>query len=394
MFLNRVFKFLLGYVILSLKGISIERFINICVRRGIKLISISKQKRDSAVVSVYMRDLPKLRAPAYKTRTRVHIEKKCGLPMLLRRYRERYAMAAGFAFVAAALAVGSQFVWIVEYEGAENVDTQALRAAVENIGVRPGVLKASLPPGGEMKTAILSNTRDLSWAWVYIKGARVVVSVRRAVQKPQMIDKNVPCDIVAMCDGVITEVTAKSGKAYVKRGDAVSAGDVLVAGTLDGENGYRLIHAEGGARARVFKSVSGEYKLCEDIRKPNGDNKMLFSATLFSKDIKFFGGGSISDEKYDKIENNRYIDTRFGRFGIRTVNARGVDVSRRVISPEEAEEEALYELEEKISSTLNAGATLIQKNTRREMIDGETVRITLDAEFEQDIGLEKEIRIN
>lgn len=391
MFLNKVFKFLFGYVILSLQGIAIERFINICIRRGIKLISISKQERGSASVAVYMRDFKRLRAPAYKTRTRIHIEQKRGLPVLVRRYGRRYALAAGFAFVAAVLIAGSQFVWIVEYDGAANVDREKLAAAVQNIGIHPGVLKSSLPPGGEMKTAILSNTDDLSWAWVYIKGARAVISVRPRVRQPVMTDKNIPCDIVAMCDGVITEITAKTGMAYVDKGDAVSAGDVLVAGTLDSESGYRLVHASGSARARVFKSVSGEYKLYEDIKKPNGDNKMLFTVTLFSKDINFFRNGGISDGKYDTIENNKYIDTRFGRFGICTVNAKGVDVSRRVVTPDEAEQTALYELEEKISQTLTAGAVLVKKSTKREMTDSETIKITLEAEFEQDIGLEKEI---
>lgn len=391
MFLNKVFKFLSGYVILSLKGISIERFINICVRRGIKLLSISKHERDSAVVTVYMCDFHRLRAPAFKTRTAVHIEQKCGLPVFMKKYARRYALAAGAAFVAAVFAVGSQFVWIVDTEGAETVNKERLSAAVRLTGLRPGILKSRLPSGGEMKTVIMSNTDDISWAWVYIRGARAIVSVRAKGIQPDVIDKSVPCDIVAMCDGVVSSVTAKSGIAAVHKGAAVSAGDVLIAGTIDNGESLRTVHASGDVRASVFKTVSGEYPLYEEIRTPNGNNKMLFTLTLFSKNIKFFKNSSISQAEYDTIENSRYIDTPLGRFGVCTVHANGVDASERILSPEEAEAAALYELEEKISKTLTAGAVLVNKNVRREIIGGRTVRVTLEAEFEQNIGLEKEI---
>ena len=389
MVVNKLFKFLSGYVILSLKGISIERFINICVRRGIPLLGISKSTRGEAVISVYMRDMARLRGPAFKTRTRIRIREKRGLPMLMRRFGRRYALAAGAAAVAAVLICGSRFIWIVDYEGAENIDRAALEKIVTDMGVYPGALKSALPGAGEMKTTILSGTNDLVWAWVYIKGARALVSVRAKEMPPGGIDKSVPCDVVAMFDGVVKSVTGKAGDVRVKRGDVVSRGDVLIAGTIDSENGYRLVHALGEVRASVFKSESGEYKLYEDVRRPNGTHKMLFGVTLFSHE--FVIGGSAPESEYDISENTFGTDTPAGAFAVRTVRAEGVDAYRRERTPDETRAAALYELEEKISRTLTPGSVLLRKEAKTERIDDDTVLITLEAEFEESIGLEKEI---
>ena len=389
MFLNKVFKFLAGYVILSLSGLSIERFINICMHRGIRLLSISKHERDKAEISVYMKDFRRLRTPAYKTRTRIRINEKCGFPIFFKRYGRRYALASGFVFIAAMLIAGSQFIWIVDIEGADNADIAKLTQAIKLTGLRPGVRKSELPSGGEMKTTIMSNTDDLSWAWVYIKGSRAVVSVRQKIKPPTVIDKSIPCDVVAMCDGVVSSITAKAGTAWANKGDTVSAGDVLIAGTIDTAEGFRTVHADGEVRARVFRTASGEYSLYEEIRKPNGNNKMLFTLTLFSKNINFFKNDSISSAEFDTIENNRYIDTAVGRFGVSTIHATGVDVSERMLSPEEVTETALYELEEKVSQNLTTGAVLVSKNVRSEMLGNKTMKVTLEAEFEQNIGLEK-----
>lgn len=390
MFLNKVFKFLSGYVILSLSGLSIERFINICMHRKIRLLSISKHERDKAEICVYMRDFCRLRAPAYKTRTRIHIKEKKGFPVFFKRYGRRYALASGAVFIAVMLFVGSKFIWIVDIEGADNVDKEKLAYAIRLTGLRSGVLKSSLPSGSEMKTTIMSNTDDLSWAWVYVKGARAVVSVRYRADAPTVTDKTVPCDIVAMCDGVISSITAKTGKAWAKKGDTVSAGDVLVAGTLDSADGtIRTVHAEGDVRARVFRTVSGEYSLHEQIRTPNGNNKMLVSVTLFSKNINFFKNNGISSADYDTISNESRIDTPIGRFGICTTHLTGVDVSENTLTMSEITQRAVYELEEKISQNLTGGTVLISKNVRTQLLDSNTVRVILDAEFEQNIGLER-----
>ncbi len=389
MFLNKVFKFLAGYVILSLSGLSIERFINICMHRHIRLLSISKHERDKAEISVYMKDFCKLRTPAYKTRTRIRIKGKYGFPIFFRKYGRRYALAAGSVFIAALLVASSQFVWIVDIEGADNADMTKLMHAIQLTGLRPGVRKSELPSGGEMKTTIMSNTDDLSWAWVYIKGARAVVSVRQKIKPPDVIDKGTPCDVVAMCDGVISSITAKTGTSWAHKGDTVSAGDVLIAGTIDNAGVLRTVHADGEVRARVFRTASGEYSLYEEIRKPNGNNRMLFTLMLFSKNINFFKNNSISSAEFDTIESNKYIETPLGSFGVSTIHATGVDVSERILTPEEVTEVALYELEEKISQNLTTGAVLVSKNVHSEIIDNKTMKVTLEAEFEQNIGLKK-----
>lgn len=395
MFFMKIFQFFKGYVILSLTGYAIERFINICARRGIVLISIEKHDKDSAKVAMYLEDFRAIRPVAFKTKTKIKILRKCGFPILVSRYKHRYVMIAGCFVCAVLLAVSSQFIWFIEYEGVENTDIHILQEAVEKAGVRAGAAKADLPSGNEMKSVILNSTDGISWAWVYVRGTKAVVQVKESVRAPAVVDKDTPCDIVALCDGVIKNVTAKVGRSAVKRGDAVLAGDVVIAGTLDSEVvGYRLCHALGSVEAYTYHKKTGEYKLYNEIRSYTGNQKTRVTLNLFSKKIPLFKDTGISYEDYDTIEDEKQLHIGSNYYlglGFSTCTYKEVEVIQEPISYETAVEIAKADLEEQIAGELIAGADLQKQTVKEEKIDDETVRVTVYMDFIEKIGSEQPI---
>lgn len=396
MFSNYIFQFWKGYVILYLKGYDIERFFNICRRRNIRLWGIQRSQKTETVLCMALTDFHKIRPIAYKTKTRVKIRKKCGLPVLLYRYRKRYFLFLGAMLLVCFFAVMSQFIWSIEIVGLDTVEKQQVLDAAAYAGVRIGAWKGGLEDGQTLKNIILNRVPGISWTWVYPKGTKAVIQVEEKILPPVMVDKSAPCDVIACRDGLVQKVTAKHGKTLLKPGEAVLAGDVIIAGTLmDEETGdYRLIHAMGTVEASTWHEKSGEYKLYYESRKPTGAKTTHRTLDLFSKKIGLFRKTGIPYAEYDTIENKRELklgaDGYLG-IGLETVTYTEMSVVREPISVEAALEFAKADLEEKISAELLPGSVRVAEDIRYEQIDNETIYVTLTMEFIEQIGIENPI---
>lgn len=396
---KKFFKFLKGYVIIEIYGRNAERFINICLRRGIEIHDTKPLKNGAIQLSIFRRDFCRLPSIAYKTKTKVRIKKKRGLYNIIDRYRKRGMFAAGFLAFLIFIAVSSQFVWVVEINGVESADYEKIIAALEENGVKSGARKKDLPPLGEIKKSILFKNDDIAWAWVYIEGAKARVEINEKIIPPQVIDKSTACSISARCEGVIKSITAKSGETLLKAGDAVSPGDVIISGRVgtyrEGEpEKYIYVHALGTVEAYTNHTAEGDYKLYYESRTPTGDEKSFYSLELFGKKFDLFGNKSISYEEFDKIENRHELSLPiFGYLGIalNSEKCAEVTVNREPLSTDTALETARTELEEKISKELFAGSRLQSSDISYETVDKETIHVKLSMSFIENIGAETPI---
>jgi similar to stage IV sporulation protein len=395
MFLKNIFQFLKGYVILLLTGHSIERFLNICMRRGLRVWGVEYLADGRVKICLYSEDFKKIRPVAYKTCTRVHIKRKCGLRILIHKYRRRVFFLAGFFIFISLLIVTSRFIWSIDIEGAGEDRREEIAAAVRLAGVRIGAYKGSLPEGNEIKNIILTNTENITWAWVYLKGTKAVVEVREGILPPPVIDKSAPCDVVAVRDGIISKMTVKKGIAFCDENDVVLSGDLLIGGTLTGEDGrYRLEHALGDVWAATYHRRTAQIKLYRDVRTKTGRKKSYTDLVIFSKNIPLYRQVDVPFEEYSITEKRRELKWgKEGYIGIEAVtNVYEEETVERVpLSMEEALEGAKYELEKEIAGNLLPGSELTDEEMVYTQIDDETVEITLTMQFVEKIGGEAPI---
>ena len=395
MFLNYLFHFSKEYVILLIKGENAERFFNICTRRGISLKNIRCLSSDTFEAEISAADFKYLRPIAHKTRTRVHIKKKQGVKSTLRRYRKRVFFAAGFLICAAFFAVTSQFVWSIEVTGTKRVGD--IKAAALLAGVDIGAYKPFLPDGNEMKNVILSNTDNITWAWVYLKGTKAVIDVREAILPPKMTDLTKPCDIAAAHDGIITDITVKEGVTLCKKNDVVAAGDILIGGTYENEDGtYRLEHALGDVSAITYHSAKREVKLYKELRKETGKKKKFVLLKVFSKNIPLYFNTDINFEDY-KIKHE-CRELKWGKehyLGIELVSDTYLEeeVRKIPITPEEAAEGVRDELEKQIAKELLPGAVKKGSETSYTMSGDDCCEVSLTMQFIEKIGMEVPIDV-
>lgn len=392
MFLNKIFHFVKGYVIIRVTGFYIERFLYICAKRGIKLFRIGKKNENGVTACISISDFYRVRPVRFKTGTHIRIIKKCGLPFLIKKSKKRSFLIAGLLTAAVVMFVSSQFIWSVEIQGNNEELSRSVAEAVKKTGVCIGAYKPSLMEGESIKSIILNNTDNIVWTWVYIKGTKAVVEYKEGILPPKVVDKSVPCDIAACRDGLIMSVVEKNGRARVKKNDTVEKGDILIAGTVDMSSGdYKTIHAIGDVYAYTWHEKSGEYKLYDNINIPTGREKKFRTFKLFSKCFDLFFNDNIEYQNYivsEKLSEMKFGDDNYIGIGVYEKTYKEVETKKISVPYNLAVEKGRNELEEKIAKELICGARLIDKKVTDEPIDDETVKVTVTMEFIEKIGEE------
>lgn len=397
---KKFFKFLYGYVIIEICGKGAERFLNICLRRGIRIWdTIPLQNGIGA--SVLRKDFRFLRDVAKKCHVKVRIKEKHGLLHMLRLYRNRRVLLVTIAVCAVLCIVSTRFIWLVEINGVENSDIVGITETLDKMGVSSGALKSRLPKGMDIKRAIISENDHIAWAWVYIEGAKARVEIYEQTIPPIVIDKDAPCDIIAACDGSIKRMVVKNGAETVSVGDAVNAGDVIVSGKVptykEGqEEEYIYVHSMAEIDAYTSHKRTGEYKLYYESRTPTGKRRKHRSIEVFGK-VYTLPSRDVIYEDYDVSEKRSELNIPFfGYSGIAvdTVSYNEVTVNKEPISIETAVEFAKNDLEEKISKELRTGSRLQNENIEYVKTDNETISVTLEMNFIENIAAEQPLAEN
>lgn len=393
MFLNKFFHFFKGYVILSLTGFNIERFLYICAVRKIQIWNI--KKGSGFLVSVRIADFGKLRSVALKTRTKVHIEKKAGLPILLKKYKKRYAMFVGIIVFCAFLGIFSQMIWTVRIEGVKNADENEIRQVLYECGIRKGAFKCAAKPSKEIKNILLARVDNISWVWVYLNGTKAICKVYEDTIPGEIMEEKAPCNIIAARDGIIKRITAKDGICMVSAGDTVLAGDVIISGIIPDDEGNvgATVAATGVVEAYTWHENKGTYKLYHEVKEYTGNRKSFKSLNLFSKEIRFFKSERTNFKTYvtDKSIHELKI---FGKYtGISFCNKiiSEADIIKEPISYDTAVYEGKCDLEKKIAEELLPKSELIEENLYHAKIDDETVEVGLTMSFIEQIGIKARI---
>lgn len=399
---NKFFKFLKGYVIIRVSGADAERFVNICIRRGADISGIKAEKSGALIMRVSIPFFLKLRPVARKTGVHIHIIKRGGAFMMKRLYGRRYAFLLGALFMIVFFAVTSQFIWVVELDGVYESNEEQIIQILSDCGIKPGASKRSLPPPDEIKSRLINETGTLSWAWVYIEGARARAVVYEKRTAPETADKSIPCDIVAACDAFIKRIDVKNGERAVENGTAVLKGDVLISGnvpvfTEGEEEKYMQVHAEGVTEAVTYREASANQSLFRELRIKTGRKKTYYSLEIFGKLFELYSDTDCGFENFDTSDNRRELTLPFFGYSGLCLNTRTyeeVEPVREQITEEAAALYAKERLEEEIAKELYSSPRLEDSSLTWERISSDTINVRLRMKFIEDIGIKTPINNN
>lgn len=291
-------RLLSGYVRFSLRGDFPERFFNLCAVHG---RAVWDMERDSDCYYAYIlaKDYPRLRQAARRSRVRLRVLERHGLPFLLNRYRLRFGMAVGFASFCFLLWFLSLFIWNVRIVGNDAISTADLLAVLKNYGISQGERIGNVDVTNLPQTIMLANP-DISWMSINVNGCTMTVEISERIYPPESIDRKKPCNIKAARDGRILDYQVKLGEVAVSRGDAVVQGDLLVSGVQEYSNGLTAMHhASAVVMAETERTLSVEVPYAQRIEQPTGREWTRRVFQLFHLKIPFFLGSVHGD--YDRV---------------------------------------------------------------------------------------------
>jgi similar to stage IV sporulation protein len=391
--LLRIWNYLRGYVIIIVEGYFIEKFMNICTRRQILLWDVIAQGGQLAVMKMSIRGFKLIRPVARKTRCRVRLLKKIGLPFVFNRYRRRKAFFAGAVLFMALMYIMTSFIWSVEISGNKKLKTDELEKTLAKYGVKTGVLKYRIDANKAVTGMMLDND-DISWISINVRGTKVRVEVRERIEIPYIIPRHIPCDVVAEKDGIIKRVIATEGIEAVGEGDSVRKGQVLISGSIplkEGNNRFKKVHAMGTVIARTWyeEEVPVVTKVTERIktgRVKNDHALVIFSwkIDILRKKNKFDCYSVSKTGKKLKIGEDLVFPIEWV-----TVTYHEEQTAEAVISEENAKKAAADSALEKAMSKVPKDAEVVKKNARF-IKDGNNrmlARVTL--ECVEDIGISR-----
>ncbi len=299
--MQNAINFFCGSVRVEVKSSYPERFFNLCARNGIEFWDMTTEDLGVFRIRMSVSDFKKLPQVARRAMCRVHIIEKRGLPFFTYRFRKRTALVLGCAVFCLIAWAFTSFVWVINIDGFPELDAVKLRTALADAGLTVGTYVPSVNIS-ELRNSVLIDMPELAYVSVNFSGSHANVTARKRVSPPEVLAKEIPCDIIADKDGVICDITVKTGTPEVVRGDTVIKGQILASGYMTGRAGSTVLtHADAEIRVRTWRKKSARMQKTYEEKVYTGNEKELYTIILCGKRIKLYINSGISYAKCDKI---------------------------------------------------------------------------------------------
>ncbi len=291
-------KWMRGYVKIRVWGFAPQRFINLCSNKGILLWNIEK-KEERYTMCVSLKAFWLLRPIARKTKVRVVISERYGLPFLVPEMVRRKAFLGGLCLALLFWWVSSLFVWDIQVTGNCRVTDDVFFQFLEAEGIQPGMPKHDLQIG-ELEKQIRRSFPQITWTSGRLDGTRLMIALKEndtgyatgQTENEDSSEQGTAKNLVAEYDGVVTGMIVRTGVPQTSVGAEVKKGDVLVAGKIPvyEEDGSVRTYHRVTADADIVLEHSGTFQiyLPADYVKKNytGREKNSYFVRLWQKEWK------------------------------------------------------------------------------------------------------------
>ena len=300
-----------GYVRLRFWGEDPERFLNLCAYHKVPVWNlVSREKMYEMNTSV--EGFRRLKGICRKSRVKIKIIGKHGLPFFFYRNKKRKAFFLGFFLGLGILFLLSRHIWNIHVEGNVYNSTQTILNYLEELDVRHGVLKKDLDCS-YIAAQMREKFPDITWVSAKISGSRLILEIKEngALEESKEAENTVPVDLTAQTSGTIVSMVTRQGTPLKRQGDTCAAGEVLVSGRLDIKNdsgeiiGYEYTQADGDIYIQYDLEYYQEFSM--DYEKPvyTGEKKKGLLLQLGDYYLRLEGKSPWED--YDRVTSLHQI---------------------------------------------------------------------------------------
>lgn len=384
--------YIIGYLGITIEGYYIERFINMCRNNKIAIWHLERKRDVQLDFCVGIHDFKEICRIAKKTKCKIKINRKRGLPFLLHRYQKRKIFFVFLLVMVALTVLSSYFVWNVDVREENGQELENIARDIEEAGLKTGEWKGKINTK-EIINKIRLQRNDIAWMGIELKGTNAIVKVVKADEKPEIINEEEYCSIMSDKVGVITKINAQTGMANVKVGDTVNIGDTLINGWMEGKyTGIRYVHAKGEVQAKVWHTryINIPYSVTERVETGNVENRYAIKFNNFKinfpkKLSKFEIYDTIETENKMKLFSDFYLPISI----LKTTNKEVEEIPKRY-EVEEAKNIGIEQLEQELEKEIQDKESIVGKNINTYEKEG-SIDIYVTYEVLESIGTNEKI---
>ncbi|MBQ7765733.1 MAG: sporulation protein YqfD [Lachnospiraceae bacterium] len=276
-----------GYVRISVQGFGATRFINICNKRGFRLRDL-EQKEDEYELNILIWDYKKIQDIVRKTKVKVVIVKKCGLPFFFVKMSCQKFFVLGAILCFAGLLYMSRFIWAIKIDGNVSLTDEVILDYLETKEISMGS-KLNDVDAESLEKSFRKDFDGITWISIGQEGTTLTIDIKERDVRVYEIADDSATSLYAPCDGVITSIVVRSGLAKVKTGDVVTKGQLIVDGVLpvaktDGTIlDYNLVHSDADVLVCYSETYEDSVSFYQDKKTYTQDSFTEYSFRLGNK---------------------------------------------------------------------------------------------------------------
>ncbi|MGL4799886.1 MAG: sporulation protein YqfD [Cellulosilyticaceae bacterium] len=369
-----IWYYLRGYVIVEVSGYTLDKFIRLVVSNHIFLWKVVE--RDGKLyMHTTIDGFKRMKPYAHKSRCRMKILKKKGLPFLSFRYRKRWLFGIGSLLFAIGLYTLCSFVWLVDVTGNDRLQTTDVIQVLSKEGYGVGKLKGSLDLR-QAEKVLMNAYPEIVWVGIQFEGTKMVVQVSESVLKPPTKEKGAPCDLVAKRDTLITYIVADTGMPKVKVGDTVKKGEVLISGSIplqDEQSSLYFTESRGVVKGKTGYSLKATMPLTKIHKVYENEVATSYRIKLFETVIPIYTSKK-AYTTYDTLvtaNQLRLTDMFPLPFYFEKVQKVPYKATYKEVTEEEAKDQLLGALYDELRSMLGKDAVILKQEMLYTEEDGQ-----------------------
>lgn len=289
------------------------RFVNLCRNNGIELRHLVR--RENAIqMEIDAENFKKLRPLVRKTHVKIHILNRHGPAFFFYRHKRRWWFLLGMTVFAGMIYILSLFVWQIDIDGNRKYTDALILQALAQMDVKTGCRKSEIDlPEIEEELRIMYN--EITWVSASIAGTKLQIELREGdlkisgssgggqtgnVKRVENRENNpktqngesetdLPANLVADEDAIITNLVVRRGTVAVRYGDEVKKGDVLIEGKVYIYNEDETLKkvdyltAEGDVFGKYQELYEKHYQRKHEVRSYKGKNYRELGVAIVGK---------------------------------------------------------------------------------------------------------------
>ncbi|MDD3367806.1 MAG: sporulation protein YqfD [Lachnospiraceae bacterium] len=226
----RLIRFIKGYVEIEVYGFALERFLNLCSVRNLFIWNIKIQE-NSGTLCISLQGFFQLKDIVRKSRTRVVIRGRYGLPFLIQKYKKRIIFILGIPLCLIFCFYMNLFIWLFDFSGNSRLSDEALESFLQDQNITIGMKKTDLDLE-ELEQLIRKSYHYITWTSAKLNGTRLIIQVKENAVTEKVKTNEAGSNLIAEKKGKIISIVTRKGVPLVKSGDQVEPGQILVSGMI------------------------------------------------------------------------------------------------------------------------------------------------------------------